>query len=349
MNQHLDYSSPDFYPLALDFVTNLAQIVRFSEGEYRSASFLDERILAGRRPVFSAPLQEVMQLQPVSNNGADFIFHIGHSGSTLLSRLLGDWEAVLSVREPAILRALARSAPTDGAADPASRNDFDRRVAICLGLLARSYRPGQRVLIKATSFVSEIAAPLLEWRAQSRAILLYVAPRIFLATILGGEAARAELPVVSPDRARRLARRMGRAIGSLDKLSAGELAALGWTCEILSLADIAHRFGERVLWMDFDAFLANSRAGLTAALRFLHGDADPRVVATLLGSLDFHRYSKAPEHPYGSAHRRLALAEAGVVFQAEIERGLDWINGLCRESPAAADAIRAIARAPSLA
>ena len=37
---------------------------------------------------------------------ARWIFHIGHVGSTLISRLLGELEGVLSVREPRSLRDL---------------------------------------------------------------------------------------------------------------------------------------------------------------------------------------------------------------------------------------------------
>ena len=38
-----------------------------------------------------------------------YIFHIGHCGSTLIARLLGELEQFLSLREPPVLMGLSRS------------------------------------------------------------------------------------------------------------------------------------------------------------------------------------------------------------------------------------------------
>ena len=42
---------------------------------------------------------------------ARWIFHIGHVGSTLVSRLLGELAGVLAIREPRLLRDLALTPP----------------------------------------------------------------------------------------------------------------------------------------------------------------------------------------------------------------------------------------------
>jgi hypothetical protein len=90
------------------------------------------------------------------------------------------------------------------------------------------------------------------------------------------------------------------------------------------LAAAADAHGSRVLWLDFDAFLADPQAGLAAALGLLRceaGDA-PRLAQ----SAYLQRYSKAPEYAYGPQVRADTLAAARRDDAAEIARGLAWLD-----------------------
>lgn len=319
--------SPDFYPLTLDFPRRRALILRLDEAGYRAASFLDERLLATASPGAWTDLAEVERATASLPESADYIFHIGHVGSTLLSRLLGRSSRVFSVREPALLRGLA-----DAAVDT-SPPVLDHRLALAGRLLSRVYRPAQKSLVKATSFVGELATALLTRPSAPRALLLTVSPVVYIASILGGSTSRQALPGLAERRLRRLHRRLGAARWRLEDMDEGERAAMSWVCETLGLTDAAERCGPQVAWIDFERFLDAPEAGLAGALRHLHGEADPEEVADMLASSDLRLYAKAPEHAFDAATRRAILARAASEHRDSIEKGIAWLKGaMARES-----------------
>lgn len=333
-------ASPEFFPLILDAPGDRVAMVRLSEARYRAFSFLDERILPDVEPPAWIAWDELAGAADTLAGYNDFIFHIGHVGSTLVSRLLGVSDRVFSIREPAALRTLARLE-----LDGADRALFQRRLGVFLKLWARTWRPGQRSLVKATSFAAEIAPAILEASPAASAILMFVAPRTYLATILGGPNARLELEAATPARLDRLHRRLGRAAWRTEDLGEGERAAAGWACEIMALAAAASAFPARVLWLDFEAVLARPAEMLTAALNHLRGDARPEEVAAMLRAPDLGRYSKAPEHPYDADLRRRVLAQARREHGDEIERGIAWLDAAGTAHPALAAAVRMAAAA----
>ncbi len=334
-------ASPDIYPLKLDLAADRVSLIRLNEADYLEASFLDERLLSGGGREVWATWSEVVSQARDLNGGSDFIFHMGHVGSTLLSRLLGDHTRVFSLREPAVLRSLA----TDETIAP---KDLAAHLGLVLKLLARVYRTDQRSLIKATSFVSDLGRSILELDRSAQAILLFASPQVYIGAILSGPASRAALKGAASGRLARLRRRLGEVRLEATTLSDGELAALGWVCEVAALSDMAVRFPQRVLWLDFDDFLARPAAGLVAVLERLNADASRSTIDAILASPHWGRYSKAPEHPYGVALRQEILKRGRVLDRVEMERGLNWINGFATAHPAAADAIRLIAASPKL-
>jgi hypothetical protein len=320
-------ASPSVFPLILDAPGDRVALVRLDEAAYQAASFLDERIIAAGAEANWTSWPRVEQVGGRLPIDLDFIFHVSHVGSTLVSRLLGQSERIFSLREPAILRALAAVEGTlDTADSPWARPRLETAVTASLGLLSRVFRPRQRSLVKATSFVGEMAVDLMTIAPSSRAIAMFVAPQVFLAGILAGPAARGELLRTAPERLSRLHRRLGGAFRRIQSLSDGEVAAMTWTCELLGLAAAAQRFESRVLWVDFEAFLRRPGEGLAAMLAHLHGEADVDEVAAMLASRDFGRYSKAPEHPYDARLRQRVLSQAMTDHRVEIERGLAWLN-----------------------
>src|SRR5687768_10225877 len=92
---------------ALDPKARLIRLVRMDEAAYRGASFLDDRMFATQQEARLCPLDEAMvQAVAAGRDDARWIFHIGHVGSTLVARLLGELDGVLSIREPRSLRDL---------------------------------------------------------------------------------------------------------------------------------------------------------------------------------------------------------------------------------------------------
>ena len=120
---------------------------------------------------------------------ARWIFHIGHVGSTLVSRLLGELDGVLAIREPRLLRDLALS-PAEVRAG---------YLGLVPKLMSRTFGAEEVACVKATSFASEIAAELVP--AGERALFMYATPANYISSILAGENSVQELRMLAPTRA----------------------------------------------------------------------------------------------------------------------------------------------------
>lgn len=315
--------SPELFPHSFDVDRDSVSFIRLGRSEYQAASFLDGRILSPGVTQTSVPWTEVAAAIAAAQlaERCGYIFHIGHVGSTLLSRLLGSHPGVLSLREPLLLRLFAHRR----AADPPGWTEvaYQDRLGGVLKLLSRTFDRGQIAIVKTTSFVSELAAELLARDAAPRALLLLVAPEPYLATMLAGANSRREAAAMTPDRVRRLNARVGSPAWQSGSLSEGEALALAWACEVSALAEAA---SARTLLMDFDGFLAAPSERLAAALRCFSIDAAPGEVSAILRGPDMRRYSKAPEHAYDAALRRDVLDAARAAHGTEIRRGLRWLE-----------------------
>ena len=93
---------------ALDANAGVVRLIEMGPEQYRAASFLDDRMLQAGVNSVTRPFAEIAAAIPAdARTDARWIFHIGHVGSTLIARLLGELDGVLAVREPRILRDVA--------------------------------------------------------------------------------------------------------------------------------------------------------------------------------------------------------------------------------------------------
>ncbi|HLI65433.1 MAG TPA: hypothetical protein VKU90_03630 [Caulobacteraceae bacterium] len=335
-------ATPDVYPLAFDAEQDSVYFVRLDRGRYEAASFLDQRVIGPGDQGGWAPWSAVRPAAAPLAGDSDFIFHVGHVGSTLLARLLGLSDRVFSLREPGALRTIAALAGDLQTPESLlSEAAFDERRDVLLRLWARTYAPAQRALIKATSTVGEIAPMLLQHAASSRALLVTVAPEVYMATILGGPASRVELRAMAQSRLRRLHRRIGEPLWRLHAMSEGELVAMSWAAEMAGLVEAAERFPGRVAWLDFERFLERPEAGLVAGLQRLHGEASPADLRRMLNSPLFGRYAKGLEHAYDANLRRQVLDQARREHAATLAAGGDWLQRAAAASPVVARSLSA--------
>src|SRR3954452_20040308 len=167
---------------ALDPAAGQVRLIAKDRESYRAASFLGDRML--QQPVdaqvVSWPDIEAALASELRCD-ARWIFHIGHVGSTLVSRLLGELAEVLAVREPRLLRDLALSPP----------EVRERYLPPVAKLMSRSFAEHEAACVKATSFVSEIAPQLVP--PGGRVLFMHASPRNYIASILAGENSVIEL------------------------------------------------------------------------------------------------------------------------------------------------------------
>jgi hypothetical protein len=291
---------------------------------YRSASFLDDRMLQEPNEAHVVPWQSVRSAVALdARRDARWIFHIGHVGSTLVARLLGEVENVLSVREPRFLRDVATL-------DNEDRDDFTFPAQ---ALFSRTFGADQLALVKATSFVSEIADELVPER--QRALFLYANPRNYIGSILAGPNSVQELAALAPSRAQRMSGRMRFS----QPRNAAEAAAAAWACEMTALESSAKKMADRrILWADFDTMLADMAGELRGVAEFF-GFATDAIDAIAAGPLT-RRYSKATEYEYSPALRRDLISDAAAAANsADIDSALAMLQSAGENSPLLARAL----------
>jgi len=313
---------------ALDPSEGMLRLVAMDRDSYRAASFLDDRLM--QQPVdaqiMAWPDVEAAVAGDVRTD-ARWIFHIGHVGSTLVSRLLGEIAGVLAVREPRLLRdlALIPAELRPGYAGPIPK------------LMSRTFAGDEVACVKATSFASEIAPLLVP--AGERALFIFAAPRNYIASILAGENSVKELRMLADYRAQRLGT---RGIVLPPARNDAGAAAVAWACEMTTLEAASDAMAERrISWADFDRMLENMVAALGRVAAFFGFASNGDALATIASGPLTKLYSKDPAHPYSPALRRDLIEQELRLQGRDIDGALAMLRAAAEKSPLLA---RALAR-----
>jgi hypothetical protein len=314
---------------ALDPAAGMIRLVAMDRDSYRAASFLDDRLIQLPVDAQIIPWPDVEDAVAGDlRRDARWIFHIGHVGSTLVSRLLGEIEGVLAIREPRILRDVALSPP-----------DFrGRYVAALPKLMSRTFAEDEFACVKATSFASEIAPDLVP--PGERALFMFASPHNYIASILAGENSLKELHALVNYRAERL---QGRGIALPSTRNDAERAAAAWACEMTTLESAAQAMEDRqIIWADFDEMLRDMRGDLIEVTDFFGFDADAVLMETIVRGPLMQRYSKDPNYEYSSNLRDELIAQELRLQGRDIKGALAMLRSASEKSPLLA---RALARA----
>lgn len=304
---------------AIDPRARLARLILMDDAAYRQASFLDDRLLSEQHETRLCGLDELLgSSDRVGDSPASWIFHIGHVGSTLVSRLLGEL-GILALREPRSLRDLA-------VASEAERP----RLAWAVSRMMARRGAMAAVNVKATSFVSEYAPLLVQPGAA--ALFLYASPANYLGGILAGENSVKELGLMHDARVARLKTRRIDLEG-FDQNNACR-AALAWACEMTSLEAAADAMdGREILWADFDRMLGNMANWLDRIARHFGVAAPPGQIAEVVTGPLMRRYSKAMEYDYSPSLRAELLDEAMSQNLADIEAAIAELHEAAKSAP----------------
>lgn len=326
--------TPALFLRDIDPVSRRAVLAPMSEDSYRASSFLDTRIQRAGDRELAIPLDALLRLvaaRPEPPNAIDYIFHVGHCGSSLLSRLLGELPEFLALREPPLLMGLARShRRLDEPGFPISRSAWDELLQLSLRMLGRTWHPGQRALIKPTSHTANLIPLLMRFTGRERALLMYLDLETYL-TVMLRAGVRQETRLYARDfRLRDFTRLAPAAAATLDTASDAQLAAMNWLLQTrefaVALDDPALQ--GRLLPLDFDAFLATPEPILADVCRFLHTEQAPGTLTTLLAGPAATRHAKSPETLYDSGQRARELEASRARHADEIGAAMEWTREL---------------------
>lgn len=322
---------PEVFPHQLDLINDNLLLVELSAAETNAASFLDQRVLKqGTRGAWVAwPLIAELFEKVPDNKPPGFIFHVGHCGSTLLSRLLQQIDETRSLREPLPLRTLAQDvADAEEGRSFLSRQEQSRR----LRLLSKMWcRGAEHTVIKATSICTDLLALIHADDAMARTVFVFNRAETHIATLLAGQNAVVDLRGFAQLRLQRLQQKTDLKI-PLHQMTPGQLAALSWLSEAVSATQSLASYPEQICVLEFDAFLGKPTESLASLSNFLGIPADRQAIEKAINSDVLQTYSKAPEHQYNAQTRQAILADSRSRFAIEIKEALSWLDDLAGRS-----------------
>lgn len=328
--------SPRGYLHSLDLAKGAGLIVEAGPGFFKDALFLDGRVLAPGMTGAWVPLERIWR-EVEKGKGkpgpVHFIFHPGHAGSTLISRLLDEVPGVLNLREPEPLRPLAALHNRGGG------DGFARLFSNVYALLARRFEAGQPVIVKATSMCSTLAPGLVAAHPENRALVVTVSLETYLANLLD-KPQQTDVPAFAAHRLAGLQRRIPGFAADTSALSPGELIAFSWLAEIEALYQLADKdFRKRTLFVDFDLFLNEREPTIGEILAHFGLPDDKETAARLARSGIFKSYAKQPDFEYDAGSRAAILAESMAQNAAQIAAGKAFVNDLAGRHPRLARAV----------
>ena len=307
----------------LNLLNDSVLLVQLDESDLRDHSFLDQRILRQEMDydwIRWSDFEAAAMGLPAQN--PSYIFHVGHCGSTLLSRLISSATGTQALREPLPMRTIAFD-QADGAAALLGGETLRQRLGIFERIWARGL---SKTVVKATSICTNLMGLV---NPAASILFIYQQPETHLAVVLAGENKLQDLRGFAQNRYRRLAE-CDIDLRPLAELSVGELAVLSWLTEVV----FANRLSKDrpVAKLDFDQFLRQPDEGLAEVCRELGLASDTERCRITVSGPIMRSYSKAPEHEYGPGLRREIIADSRARNAGEIARGLRWINRLAAAS-----------------
>lgn len=322
-------ADPEYLPFRLDPVERRVLFVRIDGEARRQAAFLDDRLLAANTQGAWLSLDALPPPATVMPP-LHFIFHIGHCGSTLLSRLLQEWPRVQSLREPLPLRTLSEARQQFGRDHAGfSTTQWQPLLHTLLALWARPLPGIDVATIKATSSCNGLIEPLLATSPASHALLLDMPLEPYLATLFKSPDSVRDAASAAPERLAFLCDAVRSERTPLDALSLPQLCAMGWLAEQLRFSALADGpQASRVLRVRFDALLQDPESTLQRIADQLGWTAGG--VQAAMASSAWGRYSKAQDHAYGSEDRTHDLDESRRRHAPRIREGLDYAAVLQR-------------------
>jgi hypothetical protein len=343
-NEKISIETAELFPFQIVDRTNVL-LLRLTELDFRRTSFIHQIAHSVDGKKYILPLNEFaglaknLAVSPCNR----YIFHISHVGSTLLSKILGQQQQVLSLREPLLLRWLAELLNNlEKPESVVSPNQFDEYFAACLVYYSRKFRPDNEVVIKATSYTNVLADRILGQSHLPQAVFVYSSFPAYLATILKTPASVNAIYDLAPSRLARLHRLVNADTWKLYELGVGEVLAMSWACEMLTLELAAKGRASQVSWLDFDEYLKSdiqTQVQLFDHMKIRYSTDD---VARLRSGETMQTYSKDPARQYDKLARAKDIAFILKREAIAAEQGKAWLEKGAAMHPAIAGlAVRA--------
>lgn len=319
----------------LDIDSDMLELIQVDRPFYRHATFLDQRSLGGRQyqgiRVRFSEITGRLDGQPA--RPSRWIFHMGHCGSTLISRCLDGLPDVLGLREPQPLLALAAYASERGTPlARCSEQMFTQWALQVKKLLSRPYDGDSKPVVKASSVATCLVSHLLG--EEDRAIFLTLPLVNYLAILLRDPGLRVGARQMVVPRLATYLERAGDDGIRLYALTDAEIIALTWLVDMDAGMRInAGKPPGHIGRIDFETWLQDPARGLATVASTLDLRFDDEQIQTALAQAQLGRYAKDQTQVFNSATRKHELSDARTRYAREIAEGQSFVMKLITRHP----------------
>lgn len=319
------FSSPEFFPLGMDYHRRLVTFVRMTREAYADSVFLDySRTQSAGTPI-TLRLDDVIlacRTKSAPTAKAHYILNTAYCCSTLLSNYFESLPNCLVLREP---RLLAQVAAMMDEEDP----HWELLLDVCMKLLLRTYEPGQAVVIKPYEPCNRLAKTLLERDPNATATYLITPLRSFLLSVLKSEERREWVRGRVASAARDASHYSLLSGISADALTTPQACAYVWLLNY-SLFRALKRNDEagRVVLANGDALVEAPEPTLRAVLSGSGLRVDERQFQAMIFAQSVQKYSKDSDRPFDAASRHDQLNEINRCWGVEADEGMEWAESL---------------------
>ena len=322
-----------FHPFRWSIAEGVMDWVALSSKDYAAASFLDRRALSvtSSDHYFSMPIANASTCPEEHPNNLRWIFHVGHCGSTALSKLLGFHPEVLSLREPGFLwglNALWRD-------DPTSAPEW---FPLCQAILKRGFEATSTVLVKPSSLQTELCLKLLQADKPSPCIVLTSSLQHYLLNALkdglddsvSSDFESGASDAISFWRRQQLADIPEETPPSLHpRLYKASLAWLGVVTQLGHAIQTGSLAPEQLLWLDHDELLVDSERVGIEALEHLGLPVKPWRNASPASTENLGKSGRTFDAE-DYQNRRRAVA---TTYQSKLRAHWQWLGNLLTRYP----------------
>lgn len=325
-------TSPDYF--FWGYKGSVAYFVTMTRDLYYKSIFCDGRIYPRTNEVITIPLVQLLDKFEASTFPApklNYIFHMAHGGSTLLSRALDVPGQDIVYREPAALRQLGVAAAEEqfGDTPPAI---WQRVCKLSTALLAKTYRPAERVIIKANVPVNFIIPQLMAMNPHTRGIVLFATLEDYLLSILKSRGHRDWLRNVVAEVGNAIDAELGLAAEERGKLPDAGAAAALWMTQIRLFARALQNY-THLKSLDGELFYSKPRLALGKANEFLRLRLKDTQLDRIANSALFTRYSKDPTQAFTNEQRLRNKNQLRREIADELALARDWVQERAQACP----------------
>ncbi|GHA11388.1 hypothetical protein GCM10008090_21440 [Arenicella chitinivorans] len=321
---------PEFYVFDIEPLAGRYKFLMMSEENLRLCPFIDIRAEPLAQASFYLDAGQVESLEAnhdMVRPAVHYIFHHAFVCSTLMARGLDQLPQFISLKEPWILRRLADIKRSDHAGELAQGERWRTMFLTANRLLAKRYRSGHNVVVKATNVSNNLISDTLDYLPASKIVYMYSGLKDFLVSNLKKPAeTREKMPWLLQQflKDADFSLLLGR-IQPVNQLTFLQVCALIWLTNMSVIEQhLRGANGRRILLLEMTDFLLQTPETLAQMVKHFEQPVASAELQALAQSDTFQRDAKNSEAKYSAEQKRIEKQALLDAYGGQIDAVMDW-------------------------